>query len=146
MKIFWLGLVVNTPSHPAMPGWEGVFTTNNVFFRFNQREYSQFRNSLVASYLSYCEYYRCSFSSTYDFDRNGRPASSVVDPDPGAMKLTKINKQILFLAFQFKTFVPTSRYLLPRYIFLWPINLVQFEYIKYISFIILHVEINVLWR
>jgi len=26
--------------------------------RFNHREYSQFKNSLVSSYLSYCEYYR----------------------------------------------------------------------------------------
>jgi hypothetical protein len=62
-----------------------------AYFRFNQREYSQFRNSLVASYLSYCEYYRYIFSSTCGFDRNGRPASSVVDLDPGAKKLTKIN-------------------------------------------------------
>ena len=26
--------------------------------RFNHREYSQFKNSLVSTYLSYCEYYR----------------------------------------------------------------------------------------
>ena len=26
--------------------------------RFNSREYSQFKNSLVVSYLSYCDYYR----------------------------------------------------------------------------------------
>ena len=26
--------------------------------RFNSREYSQFKNSLVVSFLSYCEYYR----------------------------------------------------------------------------------------
>ncbi|ESN92163.1 hypothetical protein HELRODRAFT_116156 [Helobdella robusta] len=26
--------------------------------RFNQREYSKFKNSLIASYLSYCDYYR----------------------------------------------------------------------------------------
>ena len=29
--------------------------------RFNSREYSQFKNSLVVSYLSYCEYYRPRF-------------------------------------------------------------------------------------
>jgi DNA (cytosine-5)-methyltransferase 1 len=29
--------------------------------RFNSREYSQFKNSLVASYLSYCDYYRPKF-------------------------------------------------------------------------------------
>eukprot|EP00794_Sanderia_malayensis_P016015 gene16015-17632_t len=29
--------------------------------RFNSREYSQFKNSLVASYLSYCDYYRPRF-------------------------------------------------------------------------------------
>ncbi len=65
---------------------DGLNTKNVLLFRFNQREYSQFRNSLVASYLSYCEYYRYSSSSTYDFDRNGRPRSSVVDPYPGARK------------------------------------------------------------
>ena len=26
--------------------------------RFNQREYSRFKNSLVATYLSYCDFYR----------------------------------------------------------------------------------------
>lgn len=29
--------------------------------RFNSREYSQFKNSLVASFLSYCDYYRPRF-------------------------------------------------------------------------------------
>lgn len=29
--------------------------------RFNSRQYSQFKNSLIASYLSYCEYYRPRF-------------------------------------------------------------------------------------
>ena len=29
--------------------------------RFNQREYSQFKNSLVSTYLSYCDYYRPRF-------------------------------------------------------------------------------------
>lgn len=29
--------------------------------RFNSREYSQFKNSLVISYLSYCDYYRPRF-------------------------------------------------------------------------------------
>ena len=29
--------------------------------RFNSREYSQFKNSLVVSYLSYCDYYRPRF-------------------------------------------------------------------------------------
>ncbi|XP_067952062.1 DNA (cytosine-5)-methyltransferase PliMCI-like [Watersipora subatra] len=29
--------------------------------RFNQREYSRFKNSLIASYLSYCDYYRPKF-------------------------------------------------------------------------------------
>ena len=29
--------------------------------RFNHREYSQFKNSLVSTYLSYCEYYRPRF-------------------------------------------------------------------------------------
>lgn len=29
--------------------------------RFNSREYSQFKNSLVVSFLSYCEYYRPRF-------------------------------------------------------------------------------------
>ena len=26
--------------------------------RFNHREYSKFKNSLVSTYLSYCDYYR----------------------------------------------------------------------------------------
>ena len=31
--------------------------------RFNHREYSQFKNSLVSTYLSYCEYYRfCTYN------------------------------------------------------------------------------------
>ena len=30
--------------------------------RFNHREYFQFKNSLVATYLSYCEYYRFFYS------------------------------------------------------------------------------------
>ena len=31
-----------------------------MFFphRFNQREYSSFKNSLISSYLSYCDFYR----------------------------------------------------------------------------------------
>ncbi len=29
--------------------------------RFNSREYSQFKNSLVTSYISYCDYYRPRF-------------------------------------------------------------------------------------